>query len=57
MSLQPPMPATALRVNDEVRVKGTDAFNKEWLRSTHPSSWNRKKFLGVVAARGRATSG
>ena len=45
------MPATALRVNDEVRVKGTDAFNLEWLRSTYPSSWNHEKFLGVVEAR------
>ena len=44
-------PQKALKVQDEVRVKGTDAFNLDWLKDTYPSTWMHEKFEGIVAAK------
>ena len=35
-------------MNDEVRIKGVDAFNLDWLKGTYPSIWHKVKFLGTV---------
>ena len=44
-------PKKALKLGDEVRVKGVDAFNLDWLKSTYSRTWAHEKFDGVVSAK------